>query len=237
MRIMASLAVVAALGSVPSLSHAASLHAAWEKFKAGRALHHLSKDGERALADILTAQQFVAQGKVDQAVPPLYDAQKRLEAARKAERRFNVAESALQPAPQHPVSPTHQPVTTPTDWVPVGGEFVASDILAPEKKAAVATANAQLKAGDSQAAAQTMQVVGEDVDFIVALAPLDQMEGAVNRATVFVEGRQPKQAADALNQALDGIVFVSQDFVETLPSASGPAAAPAATAAVPTPKK
>lgn len=228
MRIVASLAVVAALGSVPSLSHAAPLHAAWEKFKAGRALHHLSNDGERALADIVTARQLVAQGKVDQAVPPLYDAQKRLEAARKAETRFNAAESALQPAPQHPPAPSHQPVTTPTDWVPVGGEFIASDILAPEKKAAVATANAQLKAGDSQAAAQTMQVVGEDVDFIVALAPLDQMEGAVNRATVFVEGRQPTQAAEALDQALDGIVFVSQDFVETLaptaaPSSSQPA--------------
>ncbi|MBB2203474.1 YfdX family protein [Gluconacetobacter takamatsuzukensis] len=222
MRIVASLAVVAALGSVPSLSHAAPLHAAWEKFKAGRALNHISDDGERALADIVVAQQFVAQGKVDQAVPPLYDAQKRLEAARKAEKRFNAAESALQPAPQHPVAPSHQPVTTPTDWLPVGGEFVASDIMAPEKKAAVASANAQLKAGDSQAAAQTMQVVGEDIDFIVALAPLDQMEGAVNRATVFVEGRQPNQAAEALQQALDGIVFVSQDFVETLAPTAAP---------------
>lgn len=228
MRIMASLAVVAALGSVPSLSHAASLHAAWEKFKAGRALHHLSNDGERALSDIVTARQLVAQGKVDQAVPPLYDAQKRLEAARKAEKRYNAAESALQPAPQHPLPPMHRPVTTPTDWVPVGGEFIASDVLAPEKKAAVASANAQLKAGDSKAAAQTMQVVGEDVDFIVALAPLDQMEGAINRATVFVEGRQPKQAAEALDQALDGIVFVSQDFIETLaPTAPAPSAQPA----------
>ncbi|GAA4481209.1 YfdX family protein [Gluconacetobacter asukensis] len=228
MRIVASLAVVAALGSVPSLSHAAPLHAAWEKFKAGRAMHHLSNDGERALADIVTARQLVAQGKVDQAVPPLYDAQKRLEAARKAEKRYNAAESALQPAPQHPLPPTHQPVTTPTDWVPVGGEFIASDILAPEKKAAVASANAQLKAGDSKAAAQTMQVVGEDVDFIVALAPLGQTEGAVNRATVFVEGRQPKQAAEALDQALDGIVFVSQDFIETLtPTAPAPSAQPA----------
>lgn len=224
MRIMASLAVVAALGSVPALSQAASLHTTWEKFKAGRALRHLSDDGQRALSDIVTARQFVAQGKVDQAVPALYDAQKRLEAARKAEKHFNAAESALQIAPQHPLPPSHQPVTTPTDWLPVGGEFIASDVLAPEKKAAVATANAQLKAGDNQAAAQTMQVVGQDVDFILALAPLDQMEGAVNRATVFVEGRQPKQAADALDQALDGIVFVSQDFVETLaPAPAQPA--------------
>ncbi|GBQ24222.1 YfdX family protein [Gluconacetobacter sacchari] len=228
MRIVASLAVVVALGSVPSLSHAATLHATWETFKAGRALRHLSNDGQRALADIVTARQLVAQDKVDQAVPPLYDAQKRLEAARKAEAGFNAAESALQPAPQHPPAPTHQPVTTPTEWVPVGGEFVASDIMAPEKKAAIASANAQLKAGDTQAAAQTMQVVGEDVDFIVALAPLDQMEGAVNRATVFVEGRQPKQAAEALDQALDGIVFVSQDFIETLAPAPGqPAKTPA----------
>ncbi|ACI52259.1 hypothetical protein Gdia_2515 [Gluconacetobacter diazotrophicus PA1 5] len=220
MRNVATLAVVAALGFAPSLSQAASLHATWEKFKAERALHHLSHDGEQALTDIVTARQLVAQGKVDQAVPPLYDAQKRLEAARKAEKRYNVAESALQPAPQHPLPSNHPVTSTPIDWVPVGGAFIASDILSPEKKAAVAKANDQLKAGDSKGAAQTMQVVGEDVDFIVALAPLDQTEGAVNRATVFVEGRQPAQAAEALDQALNGLVFVSQDFIETLAPAA-----------------
>lgn len=222
----ASLALAPALA--PTLAHADSLHTSWEKYKAGRSLRHLSNDGQHALVDILQARDLLAAGQTEQALPALYDATKRFTAARKDSTSFTAAENALQPAPQHPQSPTHVPVTTPTVWVPVGGEFVATETLAPATKAAASTANAQLKTGNAQQAAETMQVVNEDVDFIVALAPLDPTQGAVNRATVFAEGRDPKSAVDALDQALSGIVFVADDSLESAaPSSAAPAAAPA----------
>ncbi|MBS1000749.1 YfdX family protein [Acetobacter persici] len=211
----ASLAALAVLTATPMMAHASSLHTKWEQFKAGRAFRHLSADGQRAMADIVQARETLAAGKTDAAIPALYDAQKRLTAASKAETKFNAAESQLQPAPQHPASPDHTPATTPTTWIPVGGEFIATETLAPEKKAAVATANGQLKAGQTDQAAQTMQVVGEDADFIVALAPLAQTQGALNRATVFTEGKQASEAVAALDQILNGLVFVSEDFAES----------------------
>ncbi|MCE2574428.1 YfdX family protein [Komagataeibacter sp. FNDCR2] len=221
MRFIASLAVMTGLLAAPLGAQAASLHTDWEKFKAVRAFNHLSSDGQRTMADILNAKQVLDAGQTDAAIPALYDAGKRLSAAGKANGQFIAAESSLQPAPQHPVAPTHVASSTPVTWIPVGGEVIGSETLAPEKKAAIATANTQLKSGNIPQAAQTMQVVGADAVFILALAPLEQTQGAINRATVFTEARNPKEASAALQQALDGIVFVSDDFVATMPPAPG----------------
>lgn len=227
MRMKTSLAVLAFLTAAPVVAHADSVHTKWEKFKAGHAFRQLSADGERAMADIAKARETLASGKTDAAIPALYDAKKRLTAADKAGKKFDAAESQLQPAPQHPASPAHTPVTTPTTWIPVGGEFIASETLAPEKKAAIATANGQLKTGQPDQAAQTMEVVGEDADFIVALAPLAQTQGALNRATVFAEGKHAPEAVAALDEILNGLVFVSEGFIATAIPDHGHGKAPA----------
>lgn len=239
MRFKASFAAVAALMVSASAAHAGAIHTDWEKFKAGRALHHLSVDGQKALQDVLVARDLLAQGKTDAAIPPIYDAQKRFVAAQKDNRRFYAAEDQLQPAPQHPVSATHKPITGSVTWIPVGGEFILTETLAPDKKAAAQKANKALKAGQNVQAEQNLQVVGEDADFIIALAPLEQTKDTLYRARVLTEGRQAAQAKEALDQLLDGIVFVSDDFVDqhlnaqSSAHASGqtPAHSPAKTAA------
>ncbi|MFT8932947.1 MAG: YfdX family protein [Acetobacter syzygii] len=230
MRFKASLAAVAALMVSASAAQADGLHTDWEKFKAGRALHHLSVDGQKAMQDVLIARDLLAQGKTDAAIPPIYDAQKRFVAAQKDNRRFYAAENQLQPAPQHPVSATHKPTTGAVTWIPVGGEFILTETLAPDKKAAAQQANQALKAGQNTQAQQNLQVVGEDADFIIALAPLEQTKSTLYRARVLTEGRQAAQAKEALDQLLDGIVFVSDDFVDqntaAQTSGKGKAAAP-----------
>jgi hypothetical protein len=234
MRFKFSLMAAAALmvGVVPA--HAETFHARWEQYKAGRAMRHLSVDGQKAMTDVLQAHDLLAQGKSDAAIPLLYDAQKRFAAAALDNRRFMAAEGQLQSVPSHPVGTDHKPVVGSVTWVPVGGELVVTDTLAPEKKAAVQTANQQLKAGKTRQAQQTLAVVGEDADFVVALAPLERSQGALNRAMVFTEGRLTPQAVDALNDLLDGVVFVSDDFVEKQvppPAPAAPKPAPAAPAA------
>ncbi|CEF57264.1 hypothetical protein AGA_2581 [Acetobacter ghanensis] len=214
MRFKTPLAAVAALMLGASAAHAGAIHTDWEKFKAGRALHHLSVDGQKAMQDVLQARDLLAQGKTDAAIPPLYDAQKRFVAAQKDNRRFFAAEDQLQPAPQHPASATHKPITGAITWIPVGGEFILTETLAPEKKAAAQQANQALKAGQNTQAQQNLQVVGEDADFIVALAPLEQTKSTLYRARVLTEGRQAAQAKEALDQLLDSIVFVSDDYVD-----------------------
>lgn len=227
MRFKASLAAVAALMVSASAAHAGAIHTDWEKFKAGRALHHLSVDGQKALQDVLVARDLLAQGKTDAAIPPIYDAQKRFVAAQKDNRRFYAAEDQLQPAPQHPVSATHKPTTGAVTWIPVGGEFILTETLAPDKKAAAQQANKALKAGQNAQAQQNLQVVGEDADFIIALAPLEQTKSTLYRARVLTEGRQAAQAKEALDQLLDSIVFVSDDFVDQSANAQSLAQAPA----------
>jgi hypothetical protein len=233
MRFKASFAAVAALMVSASAAHAGAIHTDWEKFKAGRALHHLSVDGQKALQDVLVARDLLAQGKTDAAIPPIYDAQKRFVAAQKDNRRFYAAEDQLQPAPQHPVSATHKPITGSVTWIPVGGEFILTETLAPDKKAAAQKANKALKAGQNAQAQQNLQVVGEDADFIIALAPLEQTKDILYRARVLTEGRQAAQAKEALDQLLDGIVFVSDDFVDQHANAQPPAQASAQTPAHP----
>ncbi|WEQ57268.1 YfdX family protein [Komagataeibacter nataicola] len=228
MRFIASLAAVAGLLVAPLGAHAASVHTDWEKFKATRAFNHLSADGQRAMMDVLNAKQVLDAGQTDAAIPALYDATRRLTAAGKANTQFIAAETSLHPAPQHPAAPGHVAGTTPVTWIPVGGEIIGSETLAPEKKAAIATANTQLKAGQTKQAAQTLQVVGEDADFIMALTALEPTQGAINRATVFTEARHPQEASAALQQVLDNVVFVSEDVSETLaPPTAGTQATPA----------
>ena len=225
MKFIPAVAAISSILCATPFASADSLHTHWEKFKAHRAFHHLSADGQRAFQDILKARDILqTTGKTEAAIPALYDAQKRLAAAQKADKKFQAAENDLHPAPQHPVIANHQPVVGQTDWLPVGGEFVVSETLAPEKKAAVATANAQLKSGNTDQAAQTMQVVGADADFIMALAPLTPVQGAVYRATVFTEGHNPQEAVAALTQALESVVFVSESTIETLAPAAPTAA-------------
>lgn len=229
-KIALSLMLAAGLATAPTFAHAASAHVAWEKYKAGRSLKHLSADGQRAFGDLIQAHDLLAAGKTDQAIPFLYDANKSLTAASTADKKFVAAEASLTPAPQHPAAPGHTPSTTQEVWIPVGGEFVETETLAPEKKAAIAAANGQIKAGKAPQAAETMQVVDDKLDFIVALAPLNKTQGAVNRAQVFTEGHNPQDALDAVTQALNGLVFVEDDLLD---AQAAPAGAPAAASAAP----
>ncbi|MCH4090326.1 YfdX family protein [Acetobacter sp.] len=213
-KIALSLMLATGLATAPTFAHAASAHVAWEKYKAGHALKNLSADGQRAFGDLLQAHDLLAAGKTEQAIPFLYDANKSLAAASKADHRFVAAEASLTPAPQHPAAPGHTPSTTQETWIPVGGEFVETETLAPEKKAAIAAANGQIKSGMAPQAAETMQVVDDKLDFIVALAPLNATQGAVNRAQVFTEGRDPQAALEAVTQALNGLVFVDDGLLD-----------------------
>lgn len=245
MRFKASLAALAALMVSTTAAHAGVIHTDWEKFKAGRALHHLSVDGQKAMQDVLVARDLLAQGKTDAAIPPIYDAQKRFVAAQKDNRRFFAAEDQLQLSPKHPVSATHKPVAGAITWIPVGGEFILTETLAPDKKTAAQQTNQALKAGQNTQAQQSLQVVGEDADFIIALAPLEQTKSTLYRARVLTEGRQAAQAKEALDQLLDSIVFVSDDFVDqpanaqpadkSKPVAPGAVTTPAAPPASPVP--
>lgn len=187
----------------------------WARHKARQAFHHLSSNGQEALLSILEAKHILASGKSSAALPALTAASAHLVAASSAQERFTAAENSLKPAPQHPLPPNHVPQTGPTDWVPVSGDIIANTTLTPEKKARVAAADAQLKLGESQLAAQTLSKLRQDVDYIIALAPLSQTKSSVNRALTLAKNGNAKGANAALDDVINSLVFVSENVITT----------------------
>lgn len=180
----------------------------WDKMEARHAFHHLSENGEESMLAIIGARRDLDMNKPKSASEALSSAVRHLEAALKAHEKFTAAENKLHP-------PTVKAVTNGmiTDWIPVGGEFIASETLAPEKKQAVATANQQLRLGQTDQAAQTMAVVGENVDFVIALIPLARTQGAVNRALVFTQEGNIPLAKQALDDIINNVLFISEDLI------------------------
>lgn len=198
---------------IPSVQHY------WQKVEAKQAFLHLSEHGQLALLSILEANHNVSAGHVSAAVPALTAASTHLIAASQAQERFIAAEEALHPAPQHPVSPHHVPQQGPTDWIPVSGDIIASTTLPADKKNRVALADALLKAGKSQQAAQTLGDLRQEVDYIVALAPLTHTQQAVNRALTFAKGNNTPGVKAALNDIMDSFVFVSENVITDVTAA------------------
>lgn len=184
-----------------------------EKTAARSAFHHLSDHGQRAMISILEAQQLLNSGNLDAAIPALTSASHHLNAAANAREKFTAAENELHP--RHKINaPTHHtPITEPTDWIPVGGEFIANETLTPEKQANLAKANDKLRSGNMHEAAQIMEVVSDNIDFIIALAPLSETQGAINRALIFAQNHNIKMAQEAISDSLNNLVYVSENIV------------------------
>ncbi|QDH13173.1 YfdX family protein [Formicincola oecophyllae] len=205
---------------------------AWERHEARVSFRHLSVDGQAALLGILKAQQVLGANDTAGTIRILEKVASDLNSAGRAETKFMAAETDLHPGTKTAVEQANQKASAQT-WIPVGGEFIASEELAPEKKAAIAKANTQLRAGQADEAQKTLEVVGSDLDFIIALAPLAPTEGDVTRALQFAKANQPAAEKAALNDALNALVFVSENFVTSMLPANAPSkAAPASAAPV-----
>jgi len=183
----------------------------------------LSKDGQKAFADIVQAQQALGSNQNGQAQSLINDAQAHLTKAATDNRAFMKAQDAMQPAPSH-AAPKRAVITgVQVHWLPIGGEYAVTEALAPEKQTALAQANTHLKTGDTKLVNQDLQVVGTDVQYVVALAPLEMVSGDINRASVFMDGGDAKLAAEALQNALDSALFVSDSVVVTAQPMTSPA--------------
>lgn len=198
---------------IPSVQHY------WQKVEAKKAFLRLSEHGQLALLSILEAHHDVSVGQTSAAVPALTAASAHLIAASKAQEHFVAAEEALHPSPQHPLAPHHIPQHGPTDWIPVSGDIIASTTLPADKKDRVALADGLLKAGKGEQAAQVLGDLRQEVDYIIALAPLKQTQQAVNRALTFAKGNNAPGVKAALTDIMDSFVFVSEKVISEVTAA------------------
>ncbi|KMO40032.1 YfdX family protein [Methylobacterium aquaticum] len=123
-------------------------------------------------------------------------------------------------------------------WVPVDAQMTLGEdfVATPEKASAVTEANKSLAKGDQKRAIETLKLAHVDVQFVMAVLPLDKTTADVNQAASLIGQGKYYEANAVLKTAEDGMRFdvidavgLPQKATATATSAK-PAAKPAASA-------
>ncbi len=167
----------------------------------------LSKDGAQAFRDMHLARIAIFDADPAQAKTLIGKAQAALAKAKTDDAVFNKAEadlktpaemSAAKDAAKNKTSVDKtgsvQPATADAKskdkvaWVPVDAQLtLGEDFLAtPEKATAVTEANKHLAKGDQKGAIEQLKLAHVDVNFVMAVLPLDKTVADVNQAATLI---------------------------------------------------
>jgi hypothetical protein len=109
------------------------------------------------------------------------------------------------------------PVTTgaPIAWIPIDTEisFGESFVSTPENAAAVVTARKSLERGENAKSLEAIKLAHIDIDYTVAVAPLDQSIAEIGQADSLIASHDYYGASQALRQAEAGIRYEEFDDV------------------------
>ena len=162
----------------------------------------LSDDGVSAFNDIHLARMNIFDGFTDQAAKLVSDALASLRKAKSDNEAFMKAESALH-GPSNPGPRSGMPASaTPIAWLPIDSEIIMGRTYksTPEKAAAIVDANKNLERGESDKALERIRLAAVDVDYILALAPLDQSIAEVEEANRLMSNHDFYGANQALRE-------------------------------------
>ena len=184
---------------------------------AGQDYARLSIDGAHAFQDIGLARLAIFDGKPAAAVKLVADAQQAMGRAKTADSVFMKAAADLKTASPASATPSNtetsppsaSPSTTKVAWVPIDGQLVLDETLAPTpaNTKAVAQANDHLRNGEPDKARDSLKVASVTADYILAVAPLKQSAADVAQASKLLAGNDYYGASQALRQAQDGIRY------------------------------
>ena len=182
----------------------------------------VSADGTSAFEDIHLARLAIFDGKTEEASKLVTDAQASLAKAKTDDTAFVKAESALK-APSQTTPSTlanRQKGVTPIAWIPIASEIIVGDTFqaTPDKAAAVVTARKHLAKGESAKALETIKLASIDVDYTLAVAPLDDTIAAVDAASKFIASKDYYDASQSLRTAEAGVRY---DEVDDVANVSG----------------
>jgi hypothetical protein len=183
----------------------------------------LSKDGAQAFRDMHLARVAIFDAAPTQAKDFIGKAKSALSKAKTDDAVFNKAEADLKtPADMTRASHT---ATTPADKTPSGAEKTAwlpvdaqltlgEDFQAiPAKAAAVTEANKSLMKGDKRAALEKLKLADVDVNFVMAVLPLDRTTADVDQAVTLIDQGKYYEANAVLKTAEDRMRFDVIDAV------------------------
>jgi len=208
------------LASLPRDGHAES--PATPKANAGLAktadqeFGRLSADGVSAFNDIHLARRAIFDGNPNEAAKFVIDAQESLAKAKTSDAVFMKAEAAIRaPGDAMPPPTSAAAKTGQTAWIPVDGELELGEsfVPTPEKSAAMVTARKSLDKGDTAKSLQTIKLAQIDVNYTMAIAPLDATIASVAQANTLMGTHDYYGASQALRQAETAIRFDEVDDV------------------------
>ncbi|MEE8631447.1 MULTISPECIES: YfdX family protein [Methylobacterium] len=202
----------------------------------------LSKDGAQAFRDMHLARIAIFDADPAQAKSLIGKAQAALAKAKTDDAVFTKAEAELKTPAEMAVAKdktatdkTAAADTTAKDatvkdattkdaaaksedkvaWVPVDAQMTLGEdfVATPEKAAAVTEANKSLTKGDQKSAIEKLKLAHVDVNFVMAVMPLDKTAADVNQAATLIGQGKYYEANAALKTAEDGMRFDVIDAV------------------------
>ena len=123
--------------------------------------------------------------------------------------------------------------TQPTAWLPVDGQLTLGEdfVATPTKAAAVATANKSLEKGDRKSAIDQLKLAGVDMNFVLAVVPLNQTTTEVDQAASLIGQGKYYEGNALLKKVEDGVRFDVVNVLGTPQKGTAPAATTGSTAA------
>jgi len=184
----------------------------------------LSKDGAQAFRDLQMTRLAIFEANPSQAKDMIAKAQAAFQKAKTDDSVFNKAEADLKapadmaggkPAPSGTAHTNKAPSNEQVAWVPVDAQLTLGDdfVATPEKASAVTEANKNLSQGDQKGALDKLKLAHVDVNFTMAVLPLDKTVTDVNQAATLIEQGKYYEANAVLKSAQDRVRFDVIDAV------------------------
>ncbi len=189
----------------------------------------LSADGVSAFNDVHMARRAIYDGQTDEAATLVADAKASLARAKTDDAILMKAESALRGRGQVMSNTQVASGKAPIAWIPVDSEIALGEtfVSTPDNAAAVVTARKGLEKGESAKSLSAIKMAQIDVNYTVAVAPLEQSIAEIDQANTLIARHDYYGASQALRQAEDGIRY---DEVDDVANVRGEASASTAMA-------
>lgn len=206
----------------------------------------LSKDGAQAFRDLHLARIAIFDADPTLAKSLIGKAQAALAKAKTDEAVYTKAEADLRSPDKHAAMAKAADAKTAdtktadakasaqrTAWLPVDGQLTLGEdfVATPTKAAAVATANKSLEKGDRKSAIDQLKLAGVDMNFVLAVVPLNQTTTDVDQAASLIGQGKYYEGNALLKKVEDGVRFDMVNVLGTPQKAAAPAATTGSTAA------
>lgn len=171
----------------------------------------LSADASQAFRDVAATRLAIFDGRIDDAKKDVTAADTSFDKAKTDRSVFTKAEADLRAPGTKGAAAGNAAQTTPAKsdtangkkpvaWLPVDGQILLNEDyrLAPQKTAAVAEANKNLARNDRKGAIEKLKLADVDVDYVVAVVPLDRTLADVHKAADMMSNGKYYEASQML---------------------------------------